>query len=172
MYADGQGGQTTEITSMNSPKCGYTPPPPPPPEPPPPYTPPPPPPYVPGEPPPPPPIFPPPPPPSGPQYKTVPWHRSDAITTHSKAGEATLVLDSTGYAYLTKTVYTYTGKVTNYTQNDRFPNDAAELKLSNGAVVKFLTGFDHSGSGVYAINITEVSMTVDQFNSVIGFHMF
>lgn len=176
MYADGQGGQTTEITSMNSPKCGYTPPPPP--EPPPPYTPPPPPPYVPGEPPPPPPMFPPPPPPppaSGPQYKTVPWYWYGAATPNGKAGEATLVLDSTGYAFLTKTVYTYTGKVTNYTQNHKFHDDAKmgiELKLSNGAVVKFLTGYNSSGYGDYTINNTAVSMTVDQFNSVTGFHMF
>ena len=83
-------------------------------------------------------------------------------------------MDSTGYAFLTKTVYTYTGKVTNYTQNQSFQSEAKNginLKLSNGAVVKFLMGFNYSGSGDYTINITEVSMTVDQFNSVIGFHM-
>ncbi|HRM30692.1 MAG TPA: hypothetical protein PLH48_09205, partial [Acinetobacter johnsonii] len=111
---------------------------------------------------------------SGMQYKTVPWHRSGEITTHSKAGEATLALDSTGYAFLTKTVYTYTGKVTNYTQSQTFYGEAKQgiiLKLSNGAVVKFLMGFNNSGSGDYTINITAVSMTVDQFNSVIGFHM-
>ena len=78
------------------------------------------------------------------------------------------------YAFLTKTVYTYTGKVTNYTQNHAFHDEAKQginLQLSNGAVVKFLMGFNNSGSGDYTINITEVSMTVDQFNSVTGLHM-
>ena len=179
-YADGNGGERVELTAANSPECGYTPPPPPPP-PPPPVTPPPPPPppaptptYPPGTPPPPPTTPPPPPPPSGPQYKTVPWYWYGAMTPNGKAGEATLVLDSTGYAFLTKTVYTQTGKVTNYPQNHNFHDEAKKginLQLSNGAVVKFLMGFNNSGYGDYTINITAVSMTVDQFNSVTGLHM-
>ena len=104
----------------------------------------------------------------------MPWYWYGATTPNGKAGEATLVLDSTGYAFLTKTVYTYTGKVTNYTQNHSFHDEAKQginLQLSNGAVVKFLMGFNNSGYGDYTINITAVSMTVDQFNSVTGLHM-